>query len=198
MHVQSAPLIQNIKNNTSFGFVVLRHSDTSGCSLHGLHEVIEANSVFNHEFLLELGIPSLVLRPIYFISKKTNQKMFLTDEQYNYVPEKVELAYELWKKETGIKKFPKSNIWLEKWVGGDIFIIPYSVEIFGYLVNLSRVTIQNSIKKNNQWLSFAKGIFSKIVLELEIGQSLRKGILATIQTLHGEGGVCIAGVIERI
>jgi hypothetical protein len=102
--VVAAPLIQKIDNRTSFGFVVLKHSDLSSCSLQDKNIVIDAHSVFNQAFLLEIGQHSLELRPIYYLDAQTNQKIAMTDDAYNYVSEKIQHAYEAWRKIQDLKK----------------------------------------------------------------------------------------------
>ena len=89
-------------------------------------------------------------------------------------------------------------MWFEKWVGKDLIITPHTVSIFGYLNNWSRVVVKNNNNHHHEWIKFAKGIFSKEILELDIDQTKHKGVFALVKTLHGEGGVCIEGTVERI
>jgi hypothetical protein len=196
--IQAAPLISKIVNKSDFGYVILKHSDSSSCSLSGKNIVIDAHDQFNHEFLLERGVPSVLLRPIYYLDKRTGQKINFVDQKYNYVPELLDKAYDLWKENKGTKKFTTSQHWLNLLIGIDITVVPHEVEIFGYLLNLSRVMVKNNIKQHVTWINFAKGIFSKLALELEITQHRRKGIRVTAKVLHGEGGVCVDGAVERL
>lgn len=198
LSVRAAPLISKIINNSDFGYVILEHSDGSSCSLAGKDIVIDARSQFDHEFLLERGKPSVRLRPIHYLDKKTKQKIKFVDEQYSFVPEHLGQAYNLWKENKGAKKFETPQDWLHFCVGHDISVVPHEVEIFGYLLNLSRVLVKNNIKQNVNWISFAKGIFSKLALELEINQHRRKGVRPSMKVLHGEGGVCVDGTVERL
>lgn len=196
--IQTAPLISKIVNNSDFGYVILEHSDNSSCSLAGKEIVIHAHDQFNHEFLLERGVPSVLLRPIYYLDKKTGKKINFVDQEYNFVPALLDKAYDLWKENKGTKKFTSSQHWLNLLIGIDISVVPHEVEIFGYLLNLSRVMVKNNIRQNVTWISFAKGIFSKLALELDITQHRRKGIRVAVKVLHGEGGVCVDGVVERL
>jgi hypothetical protein len=198
VHLRAAPLISKIINNSDFGYVILDHSDTSSCSLVGKEMLIHAHSQFNHEFLLERGVPSVVLRPIDYLDKKTQQKIKFVDQEYHIIPEQLERAYNLWKENKGVKRFATSEHWHNLLIGFDISVIPHEVEIFGYLLNLSRVMVKNNNKQDVKWISFAKGIFSKLALELEINQHRRKGIRPFLKVLHGEGGVCVDGVVERL
>jgi hypothetical protein len=197
-HLHGAPLISKIINNSDFGYVILEHSDGSSCSLAGKNLLIDAHSSFNHEFLLEPGKPSVLLRPVYYFDKKTKQKIKFVDQNYDVIPDQLELAYNLWKANRGTKKFASPKHWHDLLVGLDISVVPHEVEIFGYLLNLSRVLVKNNIRQNVTWISFAKGIFSKLALELDITQHRRKGIRPVMKVLHGEGGVCVDGVIERL
>ena len=203
--IVAAPLIQKINNRSSFGFVVLKHSDISSCSLNNKNILIEARTVFHQDFLLEIGHPSLELRPVYYFDTQTNQKIAMTDEVYNYIPEKIQQAYEAWKKNVGSRKKQTSKEWFDGWVGQDLRVTPHIVSIFGYLNNWSRVVVENKIKKhkNNMkksdaWIKFAKGIFSKEVLELDIEEYRHNGVFGSVKIIHGEGGVCIDGRVERI
>jgi len=63
----TAPLIQKITNDTDFAFVILSHSDNSDCSLSGKSVIIQPRSSFTHEFLIELGETSLVMRILLII-----------------------------------------------------------------------------------------------------------------------------------
>ncbi len=205
VHLKAAPVIQSILNDSDFGFVVFKHSDTSHCSLSNLEVIIHAHSKFTHEFLLELGKPSVVLRPVYYQDPLTHQKIWFVDTSYHFNPQKIQEVYDLWVQRKRAKKFKSADYWLNHWLGRDISLIPHEVEISGYLVNLSRVVAKNNkdISKSYKdkqvvWLSFAKGIFSKLVLELRIRQTMGKGVYPTIQLFHGEGGVCSNGIVERI
>lgn len=198
IHLSAAPLIQKIINHSDFGFVILEHSDTSSCSLSKRGVIIDAQSVFEHEFLLERGKPSVVLRPIYYLNPVAKKKITFVDDRYNFDQEKLEQAYRLWKTIKGTKKFINPEIWMSSWVGNDISVVPHEVEIFGYLINLSRVVIKNNKHQQAHWLSFSKGIFSKLIVEVEITQHLFKGIKARINLLHGEGGVCSNGIVEKL
>lgn len=194
----AAPLIQKVVNNSNFGFMVVLHSDLSTCTFHDKKMIIDAQSTFEHQFLLELGKPSLVLRPVYFLEKKSGVKVWLVDAENKYNQESIKKAHELFRRENKSKKFKHEVDWLHNFVGLDIALIPHEVEIFGYLVNLSRVMMRNNIKQHVQWLSFAKGIFSKLVIELDINQHRSRGVFAKVKVLHGQGGVCSNGIIERI
>lgn len=197
VNVQAAPLISKIVNHSDFGYVIVEHSDNSSCSLADKGIVIDAKSEFLHEFLLEPGKPSVRLRPVYYLDAKTSKKITFVDQNYEIVPELLDVAHELWKNGKGNKKFKKSEDWLNLLIGMDITVVPHEVEIFGYLLNLSRVIVKNNIHKPQiKWISFAKGIFSKLALELDITQHRRKGIRANMKVLHGEGGVCVETVVD--
>ncbi len=205
MYLQAAPIIQSIVNDSDFGFVILEHSDSSECSLSDRNVLIDAHSKFMHEFLLQLGKPSVLLRPVYYLDPFTKIKIWFVDNSYHFNPEKVKEVYELWFETKGAKEFKSSDDWLNHWLGRDILVVPHEVEILGYLVNLSRVVAKNNkgiskSKKDKQVvrLSFSKGIFSKLVIELDINQTMGKGVYPTIQIFHGEGGVCSNGTVERI
>ena len=204
VHLHAAPVIQSIVNDSDFGFLIFKHSDISDCSLSDREVIIDPHSKFTHEFLLEVGKPSVVLRPVYYQHPFTKKKIWFVDDSYNFNPEKIQEVYDLWFKTKRAKKFKSSDDWFNNWLGRDISVVPHDVEILGYLINLSRVVAENhkGISKNKKdkqvaWLSFAKGIFSKLIIELDINQTMGKGVYPTIQTLHGEGGVCSNGIVER-
>ncbi len=198
--VYTTPLIQKIVNNTDFGLLILSHSDSSGCSLQNKSIIIKPHDVFNHAFLLESGEPSLVLRPVYYKAPFLEKIIWLTDQSaYQYQSNLVSQAYVAWKQQIKKSSYKKNaQYWLHQWIGLDVSVIPHQVEMLGYLLNLSRVTISNNHHKHTQWMSFSKGVFSKLVLELHISQSSRKGLLGKIIILHGEGGICSDGIIERL
>jgi hypothetical protein len=99
-----------------------------------------------------------------------------------------------------VRKNNKQNAqsWFNGWVGQDVSLIFDPLEIFGYLLDLSRVRIQNFSHEHVQWLSFAKGIFSKLVLNLYLDIQPRKGVITKVVVVHGPGGICTNGVVERI
>lgn len=197
--MQATPLIQKIVNETDFGLFVLSHSDSSSCSLQDKSIVIKPHTTFNNEFLLELGQPSLVLRPVFYQNPSTKDIAWLTDTSFQYQSDLVKQAYQMWRVQKKSHRYKKNDQqWLEHWVGLDMSVLPHQVEMLGYLLNLSRVSIYNNRHQHVQWLSFSKGIFSKLVLELHVLQSDRKGLLGKIVILHGEGGICSNGSIERL
>jgi|GEM_PF-859238 len=199
-YLVTAPLIQKITNDTDFSFVVLSHSDNSDCSLSSKSVIIKPRSEFIHEFLIEMGEPSLVLRPVSYTDPATHQVVWMTDEKnYEYKPLMVEDAFQLYRTQRfSVKCRNSSKIWLDHWIGRDLFIFPHQVVMRGYLLELSRIKAFNSRHQHAQWLSYSKGIFSKLVLELSIKQTRAHGVQAKLKILHGEGGVCTNGVVERL
>lgn len=200
-YVMTTPLIQKITNDTDFSFVILSHSDKSDCSLDSKSVIIQPRSEFIHEFLIELGEPSLVLRPVSYTDPLNHQTIWMTDHQspYEYKPLMVEDAFKLYRTQRfSAKCRNRSTVWLDHWVGRDLFVIPNQVEMLGYLLDLSRIAVVNSRHQHVQWLSYSKGIFSKLVLELSIKQSRSHGVQAKLKSLHGEGGVCTNGAVERL
>lgn len=196
--VNAAPLVQNITNETQVGFEVISYSDQSSCSSHLNCRVIDSKSKFYSDFLLERGRPSLVLRPIYYTDLATGVKVSLVDDNKQFDSKGIDQAYELWKTTGNKKKFKDAQSWFKHWIGEDIAVVPHTSEVLGYLINLSRVQISNAVKEYGTWLSFAKGVFAKLVLEIDIKQNNRKGIVPTIKVIAGEGGVCSNGMIERL
>lgn len=196
----AAPIVQKIVNNTDFGFLILYHGDTSECTLHNKYKIIEPRTVFNHEFLLEVGTKGLVLRPVFYKDQEDGEVFWLTDQkEYEYDSKLVEQTYEHWR----LNKFTRKHkndpeAWMRNWVGSDISVTYDPLEFLGYLLYLSRVRIANLNYNHTQWLSFAKGIFSKLMLELHLTQSKKSGILGKVIVEHGQGGICNSGVVERI
>ncbi len=196
----AAPIVQKIVNDTDFAFLILDHSDTSPCSLKDKFMIIQPRTIFNHEFLLETGTKGLVLRPIFYKDQNNNTVSWLTDQNsYEYDDAFIENAYNSWSLGKSTRKYKHdSEIWMRNWLGGDISVKYDPVEFLGYLLYLSRVRISNSNSYHTQWLSFAKGIFSKLMLELRLSQKTSKGIAGVVSVQHGQGGICNDGAIEKI
>ncbi|MBI2344690.1 hypothetical protein HYV10_01300 [Candidatus Dependentiae bacterium] len=196
----AAPIVQKIVNDTDFGFLILYHGDTSECSLHDKCKIIEPRSVFNYEFLLEVNTKGLVLRPVFYKDFQENKVFWLTDQKaYAYDDTLIQQAHENWLLSKIGKRYKyNSESWMRNWVGSDISVTFDPLEFLGYLLYLSRVRIANLNYNHTQWLSFAKGIFSKLMLELQLSQAKRGGILGKIFVLHGQGGICNNGIVERI
>lgn len=199
--MQAAPIVQKVLNKSQIGFAVLFHNDTSRCSLAKKKSIIDAFGSFTDEFLLvrdDSKKPSLILRPAYYFDTKTDVKFALLDDHKNFDMQKIEAAYAAWKLSGKKRVFKSAQAWLEHWVGKDIVVVPDSAEIFGYLNHKTRAHISNSIKQHGQWLSYAKGVFAHLILEIEITQDARKGIRPIIKVASGEGGICSHGVVSRI
>ena len=198
--VYAAPVVQKIVNDTDFGFLIKYHDDNSECTLHNKCRVIEPRSIFHHEFLLDINTKGLVLRPVFYKDHKTNKTFWLTDQkEYEYNDELIEKAYKDWYQYKFTKKYKNDYLlWMRNWVGSDISLNFDPVEIFGYLIYWSRVRISNMNSDHKEWLSFAKGIFSKLMLELKLSQSSRSGIFGKVFVKHGQGGICNEGIIEKI
>ena len=199
--MHGAPIVQSTVNKSQIGFLVLFHNDTSSCSLIKSNNTIDALSTFKNEFLLvrdDPQQPSLILRPKYYFDTATKSKFSLLDNNNDFDTKKINRAYLVWKANGAKRNFKNSQEWFEHWVGKDIVIIPDSREVFGYLNNKSRAHISNSIKEHGQWLSYSKGIFAHLMVEIEIYQHPRKGIYPAIKVVAGEGGICTNGIIEYI
>lgn len=200
--VQAAPLVQNIVNKSDVGYVIVFHSDNSSCSVQNKNLVIEARSYSKKPFLLERhkkgGKSSLILRPLYYQDKATNTKMPLLNQQHQYDPKFIEAAYQAWIESGKKRKFADAQDWLKHWVGGDIHVIPDVLQAHGYLVNMSRIHIYNTIKEHAQWLSFSKGVFSRLMVEIDIVQHDRKGIKPSLKVIAGEGGFCTEELIKKL
>lgn len=196
----AAPIVQKISNNTDFGFLIVYHDDTSECSLHNKNKIIEPKSVFNYEFLLEVNTKGLVLRPAFYRDPKENKIFWLIDQKScEYNDELVQKAYDRWHENKDFRKYKENpQVWMKQWVGGDISLTFDPVELLGYLLYLSRVRISNLNYNHTQWLSFAKGIFSKLMLELRLAQDRKTGLFGAVSVQHGQGGICNSGVVERI
>lgn len=195
------PIVSIIYNNSDIGYAVVIHSDKSGCSLQNKDVVIDAQSEFKSDFLVERGNPSVLLRPLYFLDPETGQKYYFLDELFQIIPKQLEQAFLAWKQGKGKvwRKIKTPNQWLAEWVGGDIQVVPYEVEMTGYLKDVSRIRVFNSITTKQSWFSFSKGIFSALVLELIIDQIKKRPIKVSFKVLHGEGGVCTdSGLVKRL
>jgi len=194
------PVVQRVCNDTDFGFYILYHGDSSECSLHNKSIIIHPKTIFSHEFLLEVGQKGLVLRPVFYKdSKSGNMYWFVDQETYEYNLELIKQAYEAWKKQNSLRKYKNDyQDWFDRFVGQDISVTFDPLELFGYLLNLSRIRIKNFNHQYVQWLSFAKGIFSKLVLNLHLTTLPRKGIISKIIVQHGQGAICANGTVERI
>ncbi len=193
-----APLVQNVHNQSQIGFEIVSHSDVSTCSLQHKKMFVDAESDFKQEFLLERGQPSLILRPVYYFDILSGSKMYFVDEFQQLDKQKLDDAFQAWKKAGYKKKFNDAQDWFNRWIGSDIEIKPHMVEVFGYLINLSRIHIYNAISQYATWLSFSKGVFSRLVLDVNIKQHKRKGLQPTLKVVAGEGGICRDGSIERL
>ncbi|MBI2352891.1 hypothetical protein HYV11_01445 [Candidatus Dependentiae bacterium] len=198
----TAPIVQKIVNNTDIGYVIIYHNDQSPCSFQNLNKTIDARSVFHQEFLLERhkkhGQSSLTLRPLYYYDALNQQKYLLLDKQLHFDDKKIYAAYHAWKKNNFKRKFNSALDWLQNWIGNDLLVIPNVFEALGYLIFFSRIHVKNDIKKHAQWLSFSKGIFSRLVIEIDLVQHPKKGISPTLKTIAGEGGICLDGSIDRL
>ncbi len=195
----AAPVVQKIINDTDFGFLILDHSDNSECTLHDKFTIIQPHTIFNHEFLLEVASKGLILRPIFYKNKKEGKIFWLTDQNsYEYNNQLIENAYQNWFEKKSKKYTNSPEAWMKNWVGGDITVVYDPVEFLGYLLYLSRVRISNTNSYHTQLLSFAKGVFSKLMLEVRLSQKQGKGIAGVISVKHGQGGICNNGVIEQI
>lgn len=220
---QAAPMVQKIVNNSQVGFIIVLHSDASPCSLHKKNIRIEAKSSLVEDFLLEPSIKlsetlshedslkknndflhkkldkaSLVLRPAYYYDEATQTQIPLLNDEQNFDEEKVEKAYDAWKKSGKKRKFNNAQGWLDRWIGKDIVVIPDALEASGYIMQLSRIRINNQARDHGQWLSFAKGVFSRLIVDIEIDQHDRKGIIPSLKVTPGEGGICTGGIVDRI
>lgn len=196
--MQATPIVQNICNDTDIGYIIFLHSDQSVCSLHKREKVVESKGKLEQDFLITKARPSLVLRPAYFYDQSADQRYSFLDDEQKIDQSKLQEAFEVWKKKTKNKKYLTAQDWLNQWIGGDIQVEPYTLEVFGYLINLSRVIISNQISDYATWMSFSKGVFSRLILEINICQHRRKGIRPTLKVIAGEGGICRDGNVERI
>ncbi len=198
--LQSNPIVSKITNSSDIGYMVIHHTDQSSCSLHDKKIILHAHQMFEHPFLLESGKPSLILRPCYYSDAQTGQKINFLDSNNQVIDQNLNQAFNLWKqnKGKGWRKIQTAYDWLQQWIGGDIVVLPHDVQFFGYLLNRSRVIAQNNTVNRHSWLSFSKGIFAKLLVELHIVQDKNKPVSISIHTLHGEGGVCVDGLVEKI
>jgi hypothetical protein len=66
------------------------------------------------------------------------------------------------------------------------------------LLDLSRIRIKNFNHQHVQWISFAKGVFAKLILNLHLTTLPRKGVVTKVIVRHGQGAICSNGVVERL
>lgn len=217
-------MVQKIVNKSHVGFMVVLHSDTSSCSLHKKNILINADDTLAQDFLLEPSVKifmnakkpvraskkkampqprifdkaSLILRPVYYYDEVADLQIPLLNNQYQFDDEKVEQAFAAWKQSGKKRKFAHAQEWLERWIGKDIVVIPDGIEASGYIMHLSRIYIGNAMREHGQWLSFAKGVFSRLMVDIEINEHARKGIIPLLKVTAGEGGICTNGIVDRI
>lgn len=216
--VLGAPVVQKINNQSEIGFMIVHHSDKSPCSLHDTRTLVDAKSTFLNEFLIaasskKITMPKLdwlpsqnyslnisfMLRPAYYLDLTAGKKFWFLDDNNMIDEAKLHVAFKAWSKNNKRRKnFANAQAWMKNWVGGDIVVIPDVIELFGYLINLSRIYIGNQITNHGQWLSYAQGIFSRLVLDIAIEQHKRKGISPHFVAVAGQGGICMDGAIVRI
>lgn len=196
----AAPVVQKVCNDTDFGYYILLHGDSSECTLHNKSIIIHPKTIFLHEFLLEKGQQGLILRPVFYKDSSSGKIFWLVNQDtYEYDQDLVKKAYNAWKKKDSNRKYKNGyQVWLDEWIGQDISVAFDPLELFGYLLDLSRIRIKNFNHQHVQWLSFAKGIFSKLILNFKITTLSRKGIIGKVSVGHGQGGICSNGLVERI
>jgi len=198
--IETNPIVRSIKNNTPFLFTVVGHNDLSDCSLFNKGEVIDIKpySLYEDPFLLGSEKPGLLLRPAAFYDKKNDQYYNFIDEDYKVDRDRLKLAYEAWKKSYN-KRYKKGpDIWFAEWLCGDVSLIHNHVEIFGYILNSALVRAENDINFHTCMVDFSEGLFSRLLLNITINQTSKKGIMPHVKSFVGQGGFCQDGEIVLI
>ena len=186
------PLIRSILNDSPILFSIKEHNDMSECSLFNSGQEIKVlpYSRYSTEMLLASSKPGLVLTPVAYWSKKTGEKYYFINDQGVIDDSLLEIAFAAWKKDCFVKYKKSAQQWFHDWIGGNIVLIHNDLEVFGYVLNISFAKIKNNKKSDSEILSYSKGVFSRLIIDLFINHDVKKGIALGITSSVGQGAIC--------
>ena len=197
INLNAQPVIRSVANNTQILYEVKKHNDMSDCSEfnHGKNIEIKPLSTYEMPFLLGSEKPGLVLRPIAYYDKKAKIYYFFINALGDFVPEKIEIAFNAWLKTSGVKYKKSVDRWLAEWLCGDISLIHNHVEVFGYLMNVALTRVENDKNYHVCMIDYSEGVFSRLFLDITIEQKRNKGIIPHVKSSVGQGGLCQDGTV---
>jgi hypothetical protein len=195
--LQAQPLIRSIHNETPFQFIMIAHNDASDCSLirKGQIIIVEPGATFSQSLLLGSEKPGLLLRPSAFYDDHHKVLYSFLDEKHQIDRDKLEIAFQAWKKRYYPKYKKDADTWLAQWVCGDISLIHNHVEIFGYMLNISIARIDNKHHAHACMVDYSEGLFSRQVIDITLNYKAHKGIIPHVKSFVGQGGLCQNGKI---
>lgn len=198
--IDAQPLVRSIQNNTPFQFLIIHHNDLSACSplKNGQQVIIQPYATFSHKLLLACEKPGLLLRPSAFYDKEHNLIYSFLDDHNEIDMDKLEVAFNAWKKSHKPNYHKSAKEWFAQWLCGDLTLIHNQVEVFGYLLNISLARIDNNHHTHASMVDYSEGLFSRQLIDITINQKSRKGIVPSITTSVGQGGMCQDGQIISI
>lgn len=191
------PLVKSIDNQTSYVYLLSLQNRYEGC----VDNNKKSRYFFPHRkrttaILLAEQKPSLVLKPIGYISKKNHKIHYFADVNGVVHSHLLKQAFAVWKKEHR-NSVKNEQDWLHEWIGGDIVLTHNDIEVFGYLLNINLAKIENNNYVNHTMLSLSEGLFSRLMIKIIIEKHNSKGIRPKIEAFVGQGGICRDGeVIE--
>jgi len=194
------PMIRKVDNNTPFLYKVIAHNDMSDCSdfNNGKSVEIKPLSSYENPFLLGFEKPGLLLRPVAYYDKYEDVYYPLVNDHGDFDQEKIEKAFYAWKNSGGIKYRKKFDRWFAEWLCGDISLIHNHVEVFGYLSNIALTRVDNDKNYHVCMIDYSEGLFSRLFIDVMIGQKKNKGVIPYVKSFVGQGGFCQDGQIVTL
>jgi len=122
----------------------------------------------------------------------------LLNDANEYDMDKVDVAYQAFKKQFNRRSIVGPHAWLERWVGGDIVLRANIREVRGYVIHQSCIELGNKIHKESSWLNYSRSCFARLIVDKQIDQHEKKGVRPSMKVGVGEGGICKNGSVERV
>ena len=191
------PMIQRVENNTPILYRVVAHNDMSDCSEFNNGKIVEIKpfSTYEQPFLLGFEKPGLLLRPVAYYDKKVDIYYPLVNDAGEFDKDIIEIAFKAWQKSSGMKYSKGADRWFEEWLCGDISLIHNHVEVFGYLLNIALTRVENDKNYHVCMIDYSEGVFSRLFIDITIGQKRKKGIIPHVKSYIGQGGFCQDGKV---
>lgn len=196
--VHAQPVITKMFNNSDFVYQMIVNNGSFGCNKALMNNpfLLNARSYSDEQILIGLKSPSIILRPIAYLDSQSSKLYSFVNAQTDFDEKRIELAFDVWKI-AHKTKYKTAQEWFENWVGGDIKIQQVE-EVWGYVMNLSRVVVANKKHSSKADMQFSQGVWARLSLGIQIHQNLEKGVIPFVETYVGEGARCKDGLVEEI
>ncbi len=189
--LQAHMMVTHITNDTDIIFRVAQSAQFIECGVQGsFQEFVPARAQYDTAIMLMYSNPLLQLEPVGYKEPASGViYYFMQDDTLN--KQELERAFQSWAMSVKRQLYTGAHDWLTHFVHGTITLSKKFIE-FSY-GHTQQMLIANNAFMYADYGFDSVGVFGKKNWHIVLRQDSKKGIIPSLQVVHGQGGLCQVG-----